>query len=113
MGGDNRLCGKRKMRQKGRREKGDREMRWHGGQGLSQPKGSVCENVVYKPVTLLFSLFKYLCFAYIHACVPHVCLVPVEDREGPGSPGTGVSGSCELSCGYLELNLGPGSALNH
>ena len=51
-------------------------MRWHGGQGLSQPKGSVCENVVYKPVTLLFSLFKYLCFAYIHACL--FCLVAME-----------------------------------
>jgi hypothetical protein len=32
----------------------------------------------------------------------HVCL-----REGVGSPGTGVTDSCELPSGCWELNLGP------
>ena len=27
--------------------------------------------------------------------------------EGTGSPGTGITDSCDLSCGCLELNLGP------
>ena len=27
--------------------------------------------------------------------------------ESVGSPGTGVTDSCELPCGYWELNLGP------
>ena len=41
------------------------------------------------------------CFAYIHICWPHVCLVPVErSEEGVGLPGTGVIGSCEPLCGY-------------
>jgi hypothetical protein len=32
----------------------------------------------------------------------HVCLC-----ECTGSSGMGVIGSCELSCGFWELNLGP------
>ena len=35
-------------------------------------------------------------------CLPDVCLC-----EGVGSPGIGVTDSCELSCGCWELNLGP------
>jgi hypothetical protein len=42
----------------------------------------------------------------------HVCL-----NEGVGSPGIGVTGSCEVPCGCRELNQGPlklqPSALNH
>jgi hypothetical protein len=31
----------------------------------------------------------------------------VEVRRGCGSPGIGVSDSCEPPCGYWELSLGP------
>lgn len=33
----------------------------------------------------------------------NTCLVP---DEGMGSPGTGITGGCELQCGYWEPNLG-------
>ena len=36
-----------------------------------------------------------------------VCLVPIEFRIGVRSPGTGVTDSCELSCGCWELKLSP------
>ena len=38
-----------------------------------------------------------------------VCAQPscLESGEGVGSPGTGVTGSCELSCRCWELNSGP------
>jgi hypothetical protein len=39
---------------------------------------------------------------YVH----HVCTVPEETRRGVSSPGTGVTGSCELLCGCWGLNLG-------
>lgn len=37
-----------------------------------------------------------------------VCAQPscLESGEGVGSPGTGVTDSCELACGYWELNPG-------
>ena len=40
-------------------------------------------------------------FLFYMVCL-HVCLC-----ESPRSPGTGVTDSCELSCGSWELNLGP------
>jgi hypothetical protein len=41
-------------------------------------------------------------FAYMCVCIPHMC----QERDIE-SPGTGVTGSCELPCVCWELNLGP------
>jgi hypothetical protein len=80
------------------------------------------------------------CFSFFHVCehtLVHVCmflcvcacvllslsngslcvLYHQSSEEGTGSPGTGVTGSCELPCRCRELNLGSSartaSALNH
>jgi hypothetical protein len=42
---------------------------------------------------------------YIYA--PHVSMVPTESRSVLDSPRTGVKDSCELLCGFWELNPGP------
>jgi hypothetical protein len=34
----------------------------------------------------------------------HMCAVPVEDRREYRSPGTGITGGCELPYGGWELN---------
>jgi hypothetical protein len=39
--------------------------------------------------------FLFIILFYVHWC------------EDVRSPGAGVTDSCELSCGYQELNLGP------
>jgi hypothetical protein len=39
--------------------------------------------------------------------IHHVCAMPSEARRGCLSPGTGVANSCELPCGWQELNPGP------
>ena len=44
--------------------------------------------------------FKVFTFIYMHGCFACMC-------EGVGSPGTGVTGSCEPPCGRWELNLDP------
>lgn len=52
---------------------------------------------------LLFYAYEY--FTCIYVCVPHVCLVPIE--EGVGIPRTVVTDSCELPYGLWERNPGP------
>ena len=51
-------------------------------------------------ILFLNYLFIYFYFVWLVFCL-HVCLC-----EG-GSPGTGVTDSCELPCWCWELNLGP------
>jgi hypothetical protein len=55
----------------------------------------------------IFILF-YLCecFACVHGCAPHVCLVPQGLEEGIRVPRTEFRNSCKLSCGHLELTVG-------
>ena len=48
----------------------------------------------------IFGLSNGLLLLYVHWC--HVCL-----RAGVKSPGTRVTDSCELPCGYWEPNLRP------
>lgn len=62
-----------------------------------------------------FFLNVYECFVRSYVCIPHMCLVPLEARQGVKSPETGVIDSSELLCGYWESNLGSSgaSALNH
>lgn len=40
-------------------------------------------------------------------CVPHVYRIPWRPQEGVASSGTGVPGSCRLTCGRKESNPGP------
>ena len=40
-------------------------------------------------------------------CTIYKCLVSLKSEEGIRSPGTGVKGGCEPSCGCQESNLGP------
>jgi hypothetical protein len=42
---------------------------------------------------------------YLNICLCTKCLRPSE--EGSGSPGTGITDGCELSCGWQELNWSP------
>lgn len=51
-----------------------------------------------------------MCTCILPACiyVYRVCLVTTEVGGGVvGSLGTGITGSCKLSCRSWELNLGP------
>lgn len=36
----------------------------------------------------------------------HEWMVPTETRKDAGSSGPGVTGDCELLCGYREANIG-------
>ena len=62
------------------------------------------ETVPMLPFSRLFYFLIVLCyvcvhFAFMHVCAPHVCLVPMETREGVRSPGTGVTDGCEAQHG--------------
>jgi hypothetical protein len=43
------------------------------------------------------------CFVYMHVCIPHTCLVPMEARRVATEPG--LTDSYGLACGCQELNL--------
>lgn len=47
---------------------------------------------------MLFFLNVYECFVRSYVCIPHMCLVPLEARQGVKSPETGVIDSSELLC---------------
>lgn len=53
-----------------------------------------------------FKCFRCLCvFAFMHVCIPLLCLVHMEAKEGFGSLGSGATDDCELPCGLLEIKL--------
>jgi hypothetical protein len=53
----------------------------------------------------LLLLYVYGCFAFLHGYTLYE--VPVEDRRGIRSPGSGVTGGCDQLCGCWELNPDP------
>lgn len=53
---------------------------------------------------------------HVCLCVPWACLVPAEAKEGPKSPGTDITGGCELPWRFRNRTRYSGrtaSALNH
>lgn len=48
-----------------------------------------------------------MCLGGLPTCMFIMCLVLGEDTRGHWVPGSGVTGSCELSFKCLESNLGP------
>lgn len=40
------------------------------------------------------------------SCAPCACSTLRSQKRAPDSPETGIINSCELSCGYWEVNLG-------
>jgi hypothetical protein len=76
--------------------------------GLIFLSGSVSESPVLAIVKRkrFIYLFSMCTRVGLHVCAPHLqCLQRPE--EGVRSPGAEDTDSCELPCGYWELNLGP------
>ena len=48
----------------------------------------------------------YVCLHTTCMSVPHMYTIPVEASRGDTFSRPGVTDSCELPCGYWELNLG-------
>lgn len=59
--------------------------------------------------SLFFKMYDYVfeCFAYIYVYALYANVVPAEVRRECHILWSGVMDSCELPCGYWDLNLEP------
>lgn len=50
----------------------------------------------------------FMCMGMLSACIMYnICAVPDKARRGRQIPGTSVTYSCELPCGFWDSNLSP------
>lgn len=57
----------------------------------------------YFRIIIVALFYEYVCFACMHVCIPGASR---GSDEGVGTPRTGTTDGCELSCVHGDSNLG-------